>query len=177
VLAFDGSSLSRFAVLTLGVVLVAACVTDLRTRRIPNGLALFSAVAGLGFSWMAHGAAGLVSSVTGVMIGLAIWLPFWWLHMMGGGDVKLFAAGSAWLGPAGAVEAALLAGLCGGVLSLCYVIRRHGARHTLIRLATAIDQPQLLREPSRAAWDDRIPYALAMAAGVAGAARWPGLLW
>jgi prepilin peptidase CpaA len=175
-IVFEGSLWSRFEMLTLCAVLAAACVTDLRTRRIPNGLALTGLVTGVGFALIDGGMRGMTSSIGGAVTGLCIWLPFWLLHLMGGGDVKLFAAGAAWLGPGGAVEAAMLAGLFGGVLSLLYVLQRYGVTHTLYRLAFGLHHPQLMREPAPAEWNRHMPYALAIAAGLAGAAYRPGLL-
>ncbi len=174
-MAFEGSLLSRVEAFTLAVVLITACVTDLRTRRIPNALVATGALAGVGFAVLDAGFGGAMRALGGMMIGLAMWMPFWLLHMMGGGDVKLFAAGAAWLGPVGAVEAGMIAGLCGGLLSLLYLAQRHGLRHTLFRLVHGVQHPLLLREPTQSVWDRRMPYALAMAAGLAGAARWPGL--
>lgn len=175
-IAFAGSLFSLAETCTLAGVLVAACVSDLRTRRIPNELVVVGVMAGLGFGLVDGGLAGVTRAAGGAATGLAIWMPFWLLHMMGGGDVKLFAAGAAWLGPAGAVEAAILAGLCGGALSLAYALRRYGAAHTAVRLANSMQQPQILRETALSEWDRRLPYALAMSVGLAGAAWWPGLL-
>lgn len=175
-IAFAGSLWSRLETLTLLAVLTMACVTDLRTRRIPNGLVLTGLLAGVSFALIDSGLRGLASAIGGVATGLCIWMPFWLLHMMGGGDVKLFAAGAAWLGPGGAVEAALLAGLCGGVLSLVYILQRHGVTHTLSRLAYGMHHPELLREAALPAWSQRMPYALAMAGGIVGAKFWPNLL-
>jgi prepilin peptidase CpaA len=175
-IVFEGSLWSRFETLTLVAVLAAACVMDLRTRRIPNELVLTGLVAGVGFALLDGGLRGMTLSIGGAATGLCIWLPFWLLRMMGGGDVKLFAAGAAWLGPGGAVEAAMLAGLCGGVLSLLYVLQRYGVTHTLFRLVFGMHHPQLLREPAPVKWNRHMPYALAIAAGLAGAAYWPGLL-
>jgi prepilin peptidase CpaA len=175
-IAFEGALWPHAEALTLAAILIAACVTDLRTRRIPNGLVLTGLLAGMSFALMDGGAGGLLRATEGAATGLLIWLPFWLLHMMGGGDVKLFAAGAAWLGPSGAVEAAMLAGLCGGVLSLLYVLNRYGLTHTMFRLAYGMQHPTLLREAAPSEWNRRMPYALAMAAGLAGAAYWPGLL-
>ena len=175
-IAFESSFWPHVEALTLATILIAACVTDLRTRRIPNRLVLVGLMTGVGFALVDGGASGLLRATAGAATGLLIWLPFWLLHMMGAGDVKLFAAGAAWLGPGGAVEAALLAGLCGGVLSLLYVLNRYGLTHTMYRLTFGMRNPQLLREPAPAEWNRRMPYALAMAAGLAGAAYWPGLL-
>jgi prepilin peptidase CpaA len=176
-MTFEGPFWPRLEVLTFAVLLVTACVTDLRTRRIPNQLIVIGVVAGLVLAMTTDGVvAGGGRALGGFATGMAIWLPFWLLRMMGGGDVKLFATGAIWLGPTGAVEAAMLAGLSGGVLSLLYLLRQYGVPHTLQRIAIGVRYPAVLREAAPTSWDRRMPYALAMAAGLAGAARWPGLL-
>lgn len=157
--------------------LALACVSDLRTRRIPNWLVVVIAVAGIGVAIATQGVVhGGARSLAGLAAGLALWLPFWLLRMMGGGDVKLFAAGAAWLGPAGALEGALLAALCGGLLSLVYLLLQHGVPYTLMRLAHGLAQPSALREAAPTKWDRRMPYGLAMVAGLLIAAWRPGIL-
>jgi prepilin peptidase CpaA len=174
---FEGPFWPRLEVLTFAALLLSACVTDLRTRRIPNRVVVGGLVAGLALAIATDGVlAGGGRALGGFATGMAIWMPFWLLHMMGGGDVKFFAAGAMWLGPHGAVEAAMLAGLCGGALSLVYLLARHGFTYTVVRLAYGVQHPSSLREAVPVEWDRRMPYALAMAAGLAGAARWPGLL-
>ena len=160
------------------LLLAAACVSDLRTRRIPNALVLALAAAGLVFAvvsrpWLA----GLGFSLGGLATGLAIWLPFWLLGMMGAGDVKLFAAGAAWLGAGEAVEAALLAAFAGGALSLLYWMVAHGPSLTFMRLAQGVHEPAALRGEAPERWQRRMPYGLAMAAGLLLAAWRPGFLF
>lgn len=155
-----------------------ACLTDLKTRRIPNSLVSVLAVCGVLAATASHGIMrGGGQAVAGAATGLAIWLPFWLLGMMGAGDVKLFAAGAAWLGPAQAVEGALFAGLCGGLLSLAYVVFKHGASHSAMRIAMGVSQPLALREVAPPTWERRLPYALAMTAGLLLAAWRPGTLF
>jgi len=97
---------------------LAACVTDLRSRRIPNVLTFGAAVAALVYAGATGGWAGLGSATLGWLIGaLAFIVPFA-LGGLGGGDVKLLAAIGAWLGPAGAFWVALYAGVAGGVMAL-----------------------------------------------------------
>lgn len=159
------------------VLLAAACVSDLRTRRIPNVLVLATAVTGVGVTIASLGILhGAGRALGGMGVGLALWLPFWLLRMMGAGDVKLFAAGAAWLGPAGAFEGALLAALTGGVLSLLYLLFQHGFSYTVMRLAHGLRQPGALREAAPTKWDRRMPYALAMTSGLLLAAWRPGIL-
>jgi prepilin peptidase CpaA len=176
-MTFEGPFWPRLEVLTFVALLLTACVSDLRTRRIPNRVVLFGLLAGVSLAIVTDGLfIGGGRALGGFATGMAIWMPFWLLQMMGGGDVKFFAVGAIWLGPHGAVEAAMLAGLCGGALSLVYLLAQHGFSYTLIRLALGLQHPSSLRVAAPVEWDRRMPYAVAMAAGLAGAARWPGLL-
>lgn len=174
-IAFAGSSLPEIRAVTLVTVLAIACVTDLRTRRIPNVVVAVGALAGVSLAFVEAGAGGLAEALGGMITGLIIWMPFWLMRMMGGGDVKLFAAGATWLDPLGAVEAAMVAGLCGGLLAMSYALWRYGLSNTLLRLTHGVQYPQLLRE-SASEWDRRLPYALAMSAGLAVTAFWRGSL-
>lgn len=159
------------------VLLAAACVSDLRTRRIPNALVLATAIAGIGASVASFGVLhGAGRAFGGAGVGFALWIPFWLLRMMGAGDVKLFAAGAAWLGPSGAFEGALLAALAGGILSFVYLLFQHGFSHTVMRLAHGLRQPEALRQTAPSKWDQRMPYALAMTTGLLLAAWQPGIL-
>jgi prepilin peptidase CpaA len=100
------------------VIGLVACVTDLRSRRIPNVLTFGSALAALVFHTMSAGAGGLLTALGGWALGVAFFfLPFA-LGGMGGGDVKLVAALGAWLGPALTVWVALYTGIAGGILAL-----------------------------------------------------------
>ena len=57
-------------------------------------------------------------SLFGWLIGVALFFPLFALGGMGGGDVKLLAAVGAWLGPMGAIRAAIWASLAGGVMAV-----------------------------------------------------------
>ena len=81
------------------VVAVAACVYDLRTRRIPNGLTFGAALATVTFHGATGGTTGLMASAGGWLLGIALFFPFFALRGLGGGDVELLGAFGAWLGP------------------------------------------------------------------------------
>jgi prepilin peptidase CpaA len=102
-------------VLVVGVV---ACVTDVRSRRIPNILTFGAAACGLLFHLSVAGLPGLATAVGGWATGVALFLPFFLLRGMGAGDVKLLAALGAWLGPMQTIWLALFASMAGGVMAL-----------------------------------------------------------
>ena len=145
----------------LTALLLAACVTDVRARRIPNALVL--ALTGAAFVhaaavvWAGVPAAGLAAGFSdaalGAVAGLALWLPLYAAGAFGAGAVKLFAAAAAWRGPAGVPTAALNVAFAGGALGLAWLAARQ-----FPMLPTA--RP-------------RIPYGVAITAGVLGAVWLP----
>lgn len=102
----------------------AACVTDIKARRIPNVLTFGGALLAAAFWTVTAGGSGLATSIAGWFVGVGIFfLPFA-LGGMGGGDIKLLGAMGAWLGPRDAVSLALYTGVVGGVLALVVALAR-----------------------------------------------------
>ncbi len=99
--------------------MVLAGAMDIFTMTIPNRIAL-GLVAGFvalvpfaGFGWEVialHVATGAAMLVLGIGAFAAGWV--------GGGDAKLFAAASLWMGPEYIYQFSLVTALCGGVLTL-----------------------------------------------------------
>jgi prepilin peptidase CpaA len=118
-------------------VALAASAWDVRTRRIPNALVFGAAIAGVLWA-VAEGPAAMLSSVLGWLVGLAVFFPLFALGGLGAGDVKLLAAFGAWLGPAGAIAAALWAALIGGVMATGVAAARGYLRQALRNLGAAI---------------------------------------
>jgi prepilin peptidase CpaA len=157
--------------------LASACVGDVRSRRIPNTLVLCIAVLGTSYSLALEPSRyGALRALGGMGVGLVFWLPSYVVRKLGAGDVKFFAAASAWLGPATALEAALLSALFGGFLGLAWLARDSGWIRRLSRRSVAVRQPESVPELSATDRRHRLPYGLAMAAGLAVAAWLPGLL-
>jgi prepilin peptidase CpaA len=111
------------AAVALAIAFVA-CVTDLRSRRIPNALTIGAAVAGLITHAVIGGVSGGMTSVAGFAVGMILFLPFFLLGGMGAGDVKLLAALGAWLGPGDVFWLALYASVIGGVLAVAVAFGR-----------------------------------------------------
>jgi len=95
-----------------------ACVTDLRTRRIPNVLTFGAALAGLLYQFVNGGIDGLGNGALGWLVGALIFVLPFALGGLGGGDVKLLAALGAWLGPENVLWLSLYTGVAGGVMAL-----------------------------------------------------------
>ena len=127
-----------------------ACVTDLRTRRIPNVLTFGAALGAFLYQFAGGGVEGLGDAALGWLVGAAIFIVPFALGGLGGGDVKLLAALGAWLGPADVVFLALYAGLAGGVMALV-VAAIHGY------LGTALRNVKLLLTHWRVAGIEAVP--------------------
>ena len=174
--------------MTIGVVagvlftglLVIACVSDVRTRRIPNNLIITLALGGLVYAMTTNSPlAALERALAGGATGLGLWLPFWLARVLGAGDVKLAAASGVWLGAAGIVEASLVAAVAGGVLAVWALVRQSGVADGATRFGTWLLASRASRSlaPELTPREKRVPYGLAIAAGAALVAWVPGLIW
>ena len=116
----------------VGAILVLACTTDLRTRRIPNVLTFSAAATALLFHLVTGGVNAAGWSLLGCALGAALFFPMFALRGMGAGDVKLLAAIGAWLGPSQVLEVALASSLAGGAIAIA-VSLAHGYLKTATR--------------------------------------------
>jgi prepilin peptidase CpaA len=120
-MTLSSSQIVPLVALTIGII---ACVTDVRTRRIPNLLTFGAAALGLVFHGVTGGLQGLQTAVFGWLVGTAMFLPFFLLGGMGGGDVKLLAALGVWMGPGDAFWLAIYGSIAGGVLAVVVALAR-----------------------------------------------------
>lgn len=155
--------------LTLAAVAATAGLSaaiDLRTRRIPNAITVSAAA--FGILMAAAGTSGLSvpASLAGFALGMLLMLPGHILGRTGGGDVKLFAALGAMLGPGRIVAAFLYTAICGGVLALLFAAMRGRLHATLAGTGRLIVRPaQTKTEIEAPARDNTFPYGPAIAAG------------
>ncbi|WP_298231767.1 prepilin peptidase [uncultured Azohydromonas sp.] len=169
-------TLQWLSLLMLAGLLVAAVVSDVRSRRIPNALVVYGAALGLLFQALApagsglllDGGVGLPAALLGGLAGLGLFLPFYALRLMGAGDVKLLAMVGIWLGAPAILKVALWTALAGGVLSVVVALftgqLRQVLRNTFFMLA-AVRPAQGVG--SHLAAGTRLPYAVAIATGTA----------
>lgn len=139
-----------------GVVGVAAIVDDLKRRRISNWIPCSAFAAGMLLQTIQNGWRGAGSALLGTVAGAAVFLIFYLLGGMGGGDVKLMAGFGAVLGIERLLEAALWTAGCGGLMALGVIG---------VNAVRKLGKPQgsSAQGPART---DSIPYAPAIAAGV-----------
>lgn len=154
-----------------GLILYAA-LQDVRNRRIPNVVVAVLGVLGVIYSVVVEpGTPALLRAVGGLATGLVCWLPFYALGWLGAGDVKLFAAAGAWLGPVRTVEGALIGALAGAVLAVGWMIWSYGWKRTATTLSVATAAPEILAPDGRHIDRRRtLPYGVALAVGALAAA-------
>ena len=167
------------AALFLGL-LATAAVTDVRARRVSNELVLALLTTGIAAGALHYSVAGSLSQAAlGVLVGLAIWVPFWMLGLLGAGDVKFFAAASAWIGPSLSWRASVAAAILGGILGVVLLIGRRGLRHSAEFGWMGISQGRIVIEGAATGTAEAskrtFPYAVPMAIVIASAAFFPSL--
>jgi prepilin peptidase CpaA len=77
---------------------LSASVEDLAKRRISNWIPVAAALAGFAIHIHGNGWKGALSAALGLVAGFCVFLVFYVLGGMGGGDVKLMAGFGAILG-------------------------------------------------------------------------------
>jgi prepilin peptidase CpaA len=152
--------------LLLPGILAPAVYSDLRSHRIPNKLIILGLFAALVFQLAASATPGLWSGLLGAVIGLACFMPFHAMRAMGAGDVKLMAVVGLFMGPTGALYAALFSLLAGGLCALCY-LTWHGLRASVNPLLHEgpMAAIQSAFVAARLARRDRLPFAIPIAVG------------
>ncbi|HKB10630.1 MAG TPA: A24 family peptidase [Vicinamibacterales bacterium] len=150
---------------------LAAAAIDVRTRRVPNALTASLAAAGVAFAVAGIGRLTIAGSIAGIVLGLGLMLPGHLFGATGAGDVKLFAAAGALLGPAATATAFLYTALAGGALAIAIACQRGRLQRTVqstARLvATGAANAADIEAPGQ---NNRFPYAPAIAVGAVIAA-------
>jgi prepilin peptidase CpaA len=142
---------------------LAAVMDDLKRRHIANWIPAAALAGGFGWQIGSAGWAGALSATLGTAAGFAVFLVFYLMGGMGGGDVKLMAGFGALLGPGQLLQAALWTAGVGGILAVCALgwkaLRRRIGRKPAGGESGTRSQEDKDREAS-------IPYAPAIALGV-----------
>ena len=139
---------------------------DLRTRRVPNWLTLSTAALGVVLAATHLTATSLLGAVAGCALGLLLMLPGHIVGATGAGDVKLFAAVGALLGPTRIGLAFVYTAILGGALALVVAVHRGRLQNTLHGTATLVlTKGANVADIERSSADNRFAYAPAIALG------------
>ena len=107
------------------IALVAAAGwSDLRTRQISNAITVPGALLGFALQCWNSGWSGAVASLEGLAMGLGIFIVLYIAGGMGAGDVKLFGAVGALVGPQSLVLVFVFTGLVGGLAAIVALLAR-----------------------------------------------------
>ncbi len=109
----------------LALLLLAAAVSDLRTRTIPNGLNLAIALLAIPYLVAIEIPVWPDMAIRGgiAILLFAVFAACFHLGWMGGGDVKLITAVALWLPPGAVLPMLVMMSLAGGLLTLFFVVK------------------------------------------------------
>jgi len=147
---------------------VAAMIDDLSRRHIANWIPAAALAGGFGWQIGTAGWSGALTAALGTVAGFSVFLIFYLMGGMGGGDVKLMAGFGALLGPGRLFEAALWTAGIGGILAVCALVWKMGWKTLRQRIApnTAGGDVGTELTPEEREQEASIPYAPAIALGV-----------
>ena len=167
-------SLNGEGQILLGILVAAAAVFDIRSRRIPNWLVLAGIVAG--FAWnvsFSPGWSGLGRAAAGLGLGFILYFPLYLLRARGAGDVKLLAAVGAITGPGNCFWIFFLTAILGGVIALVFLLFQRPRAEDLLQCRLDMQDLLHLRAPYRSSEEldvttskgMRLPHAAMIAVG------------
>lgn len=149
-----------------------ACLSDLKSARIPNALTFSAAGLAVIFHTFAPDGHGFAAALGGMLVGLLVFLPMFVLGGMGGGDVKLMAALGAWVGWYPVIYIGLYGSIAGGVLGVLFALTRGYLPQAMRNIRMLLSYwwiagvkplPALTLDSATAL---RLPYAVPIAVGV-----------
>ena len=157
-------------VVLAGAVLLSVIAgwTDWRSRRIPNWLTVPGFAVGVALNTIFGGWGGLKTSLLGVLVGLALLLPFVLLRSLGAGDWKLAGALGAFAGPSLLLYLLIWSVFVAGLMAVALIIYKGRVRQTLRNIGHILVSLVTFRLPaSRVSLDNpdalKVPYGVALA--------------
>lgn len=150
-----------------GAVGLVAAYTDYRAGKIHNWLTFPALAAGLAIA-LYCGFDFFLASLAGVGVAAAIFIPLFFMGVMGAGDAKLVMALATVLGARGALELAAASVIVGGVAALVLLVRhrRVGAFAREIRkFLRSVFVPGLAVQWPKLDRSIQAPFGIAIVAG------------
>ncbi len=144
---------------------LAASGEDLWRRNISNWIPATALAGALVVQTLNSGWHGVLQWFLGAVCGFSVFLVFYILGGMGGGDVKLMAGFGALLGTSRLLEATILTAGIGGLIAVLVLLRREVVRFWRRRRNVADKNTEAGLEPASQQEDSYIPYAPAITLG------------
>lgn len=130
---------------TLLILLVILSIRfDVTERRVPNFLTFPIILWGIVSSGVISGFSGILFSLSGFLVGMAVFFIPFALNGMGAGDVKLMAAIGSLMGWQFVLVAALASAIVGGVISLGVILVHGGVLNTIRNIRYVLLAPIIL---------------------------------
>lgn len=104
------------------VFILIASVMDLKERKVSNQLILSFLISILLVQLVFGGLGDFSEGVLGMMAGLALYFPLWFIKVIGGADAKSLAVLGACVGPVQSLEIGLWSLVFGGLIGLGYLV-------------------------------------------------------
>ncbi len=168
----------------LSTVLVLAAVIDGWKLKVPNWITFPLVVSGWVYSTACFGWEGLVWSLLGTIVGLALLLPAYAIGGMGAGDVKLLAGVGAWVWVSNTLYAFCVSAVVGGIIAVGMVLWRRDWHYHFRQFWTITNEIMEIRDPnalSEIAAERKsamllLPYGIPIAIGSIAYFYWAGML-
>jgi prepilin peptidase CpaA len=172
------------SIVVASIYFTLACTTDTLKCKIPNLLNACLLVAGIIISPTNLGVPGLLSSLSGLGLGLALLLLPYLMGGMGAGDVKALGALGALIGPYDILHVFIYMGLYGGVLAVVHYCYKANTKNVLreawfsvcAAVLTRKVEYALPKKPGARRTSMRFPYSAAIALGYYSFVYWGGIL-
>jgi len=163
----------------LAAFLVVAVFTDTARRKIPNRLVYAGLAVAILCQVALPSGEGLWAALQGMGMGLALFLPLYFLHAMGAGDVKLLAMTGAFVGPTMIFGVTLSILVIGGVMAIAATLMKHEFPRLMENLRGMLTGSMIKAAAGKLPIPDqpavsvgKLPYAAAIASGTLGYVFW-----
>ena len=169
----DETLVSAITVCVLIVVTLCA-ITDILEHRIPNSVLLPALALAFLFNGLSAGLPGLLDCFLGLVLGMAVLFPLYFLHGTSAGDVKLLGVVGALLGAQGALIAGAATLCFGGVFGVLFIAWRLIEPILVAQIAQiaqiigpdgSTERPMIRTTSDDRTWKAVLPYAPAIACG------------
>jgi len=172
------------SIVVASIFFTLACTTDTFKCKIPNLLNASLLITGMVLFTVNLGVSGLLLSLYGLGLGLALLLLPYIMGGIGAGDVKALGALGALIGPYDLIHVFIYMGLYGGALALFHYCYKTNIKENLREVWLSACASILTREvgyitppkPGSSKASMRFPYSAAIALGYYSFVYWGGLL-